>query len=241
MLLIKEKISNINYKKQKQRTYGKAKKGMMFMKLYKVFVVLLITVSFISFVACARNSTNASTKGDKISNTTFSDSNDKLVLDSSGVPSSTPTHQPPVTKPVLSTTPSLSAKDFKNIMRKIDSRVTKVKHITNYEYGKDYYDKDILVYRYFKHVFGKESLAGYDLYYDEQGKLIYAEIAHYRDALYNIYFHNDELLHVEVGPFGDGDPYINGDMANVKSVIKKDPSYSFVLEDLSLCLGHAYK
>ena len=197
------------------------------MKLKKVVVVvvlLLITVPLITVVVYAKNSTNNRTKGAIISNTPFSDSNDKLVLDS---PTTTPTH--------------LSAKDIDNIMHKIDSRVTKVKDLINYKYYKDHYDRVILMFRYFEHDFDQESSADYYLYYDEKGKLIYAEITHYRDAAYSIYFHNDELLHVEVGPFSEGGPSINGDMANVKDIINKDSSYAFVLEDISLCLEHAYK
>jgi len=188
------------------------------MKLYKVVgvVVLLIAVSLILFVACEKNSLNTSTKSVIASYTPSSGSDG---MDSSK---------------------HLSAKDIKIIMRKIDSRVKKVKDSLNYNYGKDHYDKGILVFRNFNE---QKSPAQYYLYYDEHGKLIYAEIAHYRGALYSIYFHNDELLHVKVGPFSysKGAPFINGDMANVKAVIKKHPSFAFVLEDISLCLEHAYK
>ena len=135
----------------------------------------------------------------------------------------------------------LSAKDMKNIMQKIDSRVRKVNDSLNDEFYKDHYEKDVPIFRYFKRGVGQESLAEYYLYYNKQGKLIYADITHYRDALYSIYFHNDELLHVEVGPFSEGGLFINGGMENIKEVIKKDPSYAFVLEDSSLCLEYAYK
>ncbi len=157
---------------------------------------------------------------DLITNTTLSEGNNETEVDSSK---------------------SLIGNDIENTMQKIDSRVAKIKNSLNYEYYKDYYDKGILVFRYFKHDFDKELSAEYNLYYDEQGKLIYAEITHYRGVLYSIYFHNDELLHVEVGPFFEGGPYINGGMENVKAVIKKDSSYAFVLDDISLCLEHAYK
>ena len=59
-----------------------------------------------------------------------------------------------------------------------------------------------------------------------------------RDRSYSIYYHNDKLLHVEVGPFIKGGLFINGNMANVENVIKKDPSFAFVLEDNSLCLEY---
>jgi len=187
------------------------------MKLYKVVggVVLLITVSLALFVVYAKNSSNTNTKSVIVSNTTSSDSNDKSK--------------------------HLSAKEIKNIMQKIDSRVKKVNDSLNYEYYKDHYDRNILVYRNFSRGVESESFTDYSLYYDEQGKLIYADISHYRGALYSIYFHDDGLLHVEVGPFSEGELFINGDMANVKAVTKKDPSYAFVLEDISLCLEQAYK
>lgn len=137
---------------------------------------------------------------------------------------------------------SLSAKDIKSAMQKTDSRVKKVKDRLNGELYKDYYDGDILMFRYFENGTEQESFTAYWLYYDEQGKLIYADITHYRGAAYSIYFYNDELLHVEVGPFSyEDDLSINGDMADVKDVIKKDSHYAFVLEDNALCLEYAYK
>lgn len=193
------------------------------MKSYKIVgvIVLLICVSLTLFLLYAKNSPNTSPKSVITSNTASPDSNDKLVLDSSE---------------------HLSAKDIKNIMREIDSRVKEVNDKLNHEFYKDYYDGDILMYHYFERgVDEQDSYANYHLYYNEQGKLIYADITHYRGALYSIYFHNDELLHVEVGPSSEGGLSINGDMANVKAVIKKDPHYAFVLEDNSLCLEYAYK
>lgn len=191
------------------------------MKLYKVvgIIVLFITVSLILFVVYTKNNSNTS-ESVIASNTTPSDKKDKLVLDSSK---------------------HLNVKDIKNIMREIDSRVKKVNDRLNGEFYKDHYDKDILMFRYFERGVEQESFARYYLYYNEQGKLIYADITHHRGALYSIYFHNDELLHVEVGPFVEGGLFINGDVANVEAVIKKDPSYDFVMKDNSLCLEYAYK
>lgn len=146
-------------------------------------------------------------------------SNDKLSLDSSK---------------------HFSDKDIKNIMQKIDFRVEKIKDGINHNFYKDYYDGDVPMFRYFKNGIEQESLTEYCLYYDEQGKLIYADITHYRGASYSIYYYNDELLHVEVGPFYESGLSINGDMADVETVIKKDTSYAFVLEDNSLCLEYAY-
>ena len=127
-----------------------------------------------------------------------------------------------------------------DIMQKIDSRVKEVNDRLKGEFYEDHYDNDILMFRYFDNGAQQESLTQYYLYYNEQGKLIYADIAHYRDALYSIYFHNDELLHTEVGPSYEGELFIDGDMENVKDVTEKDPGYAFVLEDYSLCLEKAY-
>ena len=134
-----------------------------------------------------------------------------------------------------------SANDVKNIMGKIDARVKEVKDRLNGEFYRDHYDRDNLMFRYFDRGVEGESLAVYDLYYDEQGKLIYADIAHYRGALYSIYFHNNELLHVEVGPSLEGGLSINGGMEEVEAVVKKDSSFNFVQEDISSCLESAYK
>ena len=192
------------------------------MKLYKVvgIIISIITVSLVLLALCIKNIPDTSTKSTIVSNTASPNSNDKLLMD-------TP-------KP-------LSSKDIKNIMKEIDSRVKKVNDRLNYEIREDYYDGDILIFRYFDNDMEQESYAQYCLYYNEQGKIIYADITHYRGALYSIYYHNDELLHVEVGPFFEGGLFINGNMADVKAVIEKDPSYDFVLEDNSLCLEYAYK
>lgn len=131
--------------------------------------------------------------------------------------------------------------DIKNIMQKVDSRVKTIKDKIKDNFCKDYYDGDVPIFRYFENDNNEqESVTEYGLYYDEQGKLIYADITHYRGALYSIYFYNDELLHTEVGPFSEGELSINGDMADVEAVVKKDHSYTFVQEDISFCLEHAY-
>ena len=135
----------------------------------------------------------------------------------------------------------LSAEDIKNIMRETDSEVKEINSRLDNEFYKDYYDRDILRFRYFSCGVEQESLSIYRLYYDQQGKLIYADIAHYRGALYSIYFYGDELLHVETGSFAEGGLFINGGMENVRDVIEKEPGYAFVLKDSSLCLEHAYK
>lgn len=130
--------------------------------------------------------------------------------------------------------------DVKSIMQNIDLQVKKIKNRINFNFNKEYYDGDIPVFRHFENGIEQQSFTQYDLYYNEQGKLIYAEITHYRGALYSIYYHKDGLLHVEVGPFYEGGLSINGDMADVETVIKKDSHYAFILEDNSLCLEYAY-
>ncbi len=189
------------------------------MKLYKVvgIIVFIIIVSLTLSVLYIKNAPDTSTKSTIVSNNASSDSNDKLALDSSK---------------------HLSDEDIKNIMHKTDSRVKKINDKINYNFYKDYYDGDIPMFRYFNNDMEQESLTEYWLYYDERGKLVYADITHYRGASYSIYYHNDKLLHVEVGPFIKGGLFINGNMANVENVIKKDPSFAFVLEDNSLCLEY---
>lgn len=131
--------------------------------------------------------------------------------------------------------------DVENIIRETDFKVKRTKSKKDFDFNRDYYDEDIPVFRHFENVIDHEQFTQYYLYYNEQGKLIYAEIAHYRGALYSIYYHEDELLHVEVGSFSkDSDVSVNGDMADVEAVIKKDSHYAFILEDNSLCLEYAY-
>ena len=129
--------------------------------------------------------------------------------------------------------PANDADVVKNIMQDIDNRVVWVQARIEYKWYEDHYDDDTVIYRSLEQGAEDDSLTSYYLYYDERGKLIYAEIAHYRSALYSIYFHDDQLLHVEVGPFSyAGGLFIHGDISNVQVVITEDPSYAFVLEDL---------
>ena len=130
--------------------------------------------------------------------------------------------------------------DVKSAVREIDLQVKKIKNRINYSYDKDYYDGNIPVFRQFENIIDQETYAQYELYYNNQGKLICAEITHYRGPLYSIYYHKDKLLHVEVGPFYDGGISVNGDMVDVENAIKKDSHYAFILEDNSLCLEYAY-
>lgn len=136
----------------------------------------------------------------------------------------------------------ISARDVKKLMEEIDSRVKEVKDKINYEWRETHYEGDILMFQCIERGDDEhENYAVYYLYYDKQGKLIYVEITHYRAAAYSIYFHNDELLHMESGPFYEGGVSINGNMKDVKDIVKKEPDYAFVLEDISLCLENAYK
>jgi hypothetical protein len=131
----------------------------------------------------------------------------------------------------------------KRIMQDIDNRVMWINELIDQKWYEDHYDGDTVIYRYFdKGVDEDESLTLYDLYYDERGKLIYADIAHYRDVHYSIYFHDNLLLHVELGHFQyAGGSFKGGDISNVQVIISEDPFYTFVLEDLAFCLSHAYK
>lgn len=191
------------------------------MKSYKVVsvIVLLLTVPLILFLADT-NKPNANDKSIMVSNAASADSNNKLLLESSE---------------------QYNDKDINDIMKEIDSKVKEINDRLIGNFYEDYYDGDIIMFRHFNRDAEQESFAEYYLYYNGQGKLIYADIAHYRGALYSIYFHNDELLHVEVGPSYEGGLSINGNMKDVKAVINKDSSYTFVLEDCSLCLEYAYK
>jgi len=107
---------------------------------------------------------------------------------------------------------------------------------------RDYYNSGSLVYRAFSRDIDHENSVHYTLYYSENGQLAYSEMVHYRGAMYEMYFHNNELLHIKVGPFSsaEGAPFIDGDLAHAKAVIKEDDRFSFVLDDLSACLENAY-
>ena len=128
-----------------------------------------------------------------------------------------------------------------DIMKDADNRVSWIKERIDYKWYEDHFDENDVIYRCFEQGVEGESYTTYFLYYDEHGNLIYAEIVHYRSANYSIYFHNDKLLHVEVGPFHDGGSFVNGDISDAQIAIAKDPHYAFILEDLAFCLSHAYQ
>ncbi len=86
------------------------------------------------------------------------------------------------------------------------------------------YNENQLIRRTFSYSFDEtdeEEFAVYSLFYDAKGSLIYADIAHYRSWLYNMYFYNDKLLHVdmEMGPLSveDFSEYI--DLAQAESIV----------------------
>lgn len=107
-------------------------------------IVLLITVLLALCLVYTKNSPDANNNNVIVSNSTYSDGNDKLLLDSSN---------------------HLSAKDIKNIMLATDSEVGKVNNKLDGEFYRDYYDKDVLRFRYFSHDVDQESFTEYDLYY----------------------------------------------------------------------------
>lgn len=77
----------------------------------------------------------------------------------------------------------------------------------------------------------------YELYYDDDGSLIYAEITHYRSLLYTAYFHKDKLIYVYFHESSE----LNGDYKHIESLIKEDQLYSVFLDDERLILDYAYK
>ena len=137
--------------------------------------------------------------------------------------------------------PVIEMTDNVAIIRAIDSRVFWIKEQLKYYDTDNYFDGNTMIFKsVFTDLDGDESSVSYDLYYDPDGKLVYAEIAHYRYAHYSIYFQNDSLFHVEVGPFTTGGVSVNGGLTDVKAVIEKDEQFSFVLEDIAACSESAY-
>ena len=137
---------------------------------------------------------------------------------------------------------AISTDAKRKIMQDINSRVSWIKKLIDNQWYYDHYYFDGVIYRYFCKGIEDNSLITYYFYYDEYEKLIYAEIAHYRTALYSISFHSNELFHVKVGPFDySGGAFIDGNISDVQIVIAENPSYAFVLEDLAFCLSHAYQ
>jgi len=139
-----------------------------------------------------------------------------------------------------------------NIIELIDARILWIKeHLNSFicieESNEDYYDGNYLVCRRFYQYLDSQSLSSsadvnsYTLYYDEHENLIYADIIRYRGPLYSIYIQDNELLHVEVGPFSsERGTYVNGNIADVEKIIKEDAYFIFILEDIAICLENAH-
>lgn len=106
------------------------------------------------------------------------------------------------------------------------------------ELYRDYRDENNLVCRNFYLNADKEpqdgTFTGFYLYYDEEGKIIYGEVGHYRSTVFNVYFQNDEILHIDFEP-------IKGELAYILATIEESKEYSFILDDISICLENAYK
>ncbi len=123
----------------------------------------------------------------------------------------------------------------------IDKRVASTKEKLNSDYYREFYEENVLIYRFAEYYVDDETKIFFDLYYDDLGKLIFADITHYRGAAYTMYFENDELLYVNVGPFStDSNIYAKGGIKEVNEAIAKDNHYSYILEDIDLCLNYAY-
>lgn len=148
---------------------------------------------------------------------------------------------------------SFTLDSVENIMECIDARILWIKeHSDGFtcieeDIYKDCYDGNNLICRSFYQVLDSKSLSysadanEYTLYYDEYENLIYADITHYRGPLYSIYIQDNELLHVEVGPFSyEGGVFVNGNIADVENAIKEDASFNFILEDFTICLENAH-
>lgn len=97
---------------------------------------------------------------------------------------------------------------------------------------RDYYDDDILVYRrgevkYYDKI---EGCILYYLYYDKEGRLIYADIVQYRHPYYCIYFYNDKY----------GDKFIRlitGERTNKEEVFLDE----LMINAIKLCFENAYE
>ena len=95
------------------------------------------------------------------------------------------------------------------------------------ELHQDYYDGESLVFRVggIEYYDKLEGGIGYGLYYDEDGRMIYAEITQYRYFSYSIYFNNDALLRLTIG-----------ERENDRETILDE----FMTNAINLCLENAY-
>jgi len=66
---------------------------------------------------------------------------------------------------------------------------------------RDLYDGNCIVYRLgaIEYIERLEGGISYELFYDKEGRFVYAEITQYRDQSYFIYFFNDEFVSLTTG------------------------------------------
>ena len=133
----------------------------------------------------------------------------------------------------METPKPLTATDIEDIIQSIDDRVSWI--FENYrdfvyiraEERNDFYDNDLLAYRLGDEYLGKfDEIVSYDLFYDIDGRLIYAEIPQYRQTSYSIYFHNDTLIRYVAGYLG---------------VIEEENLDDYMINTVEICLENAYE
>ena len=136
--------------------------------------------------------------------------------------------------------PSPIEYDIEEIILDIDERVLWIDERNGLPYGGeggefdcikdenffDYYDGESLVYREgAEHYDLIEGAIIYNLYYDDGGRLIYADLALYRGPFYYIYFENDTFIRLAVGePTNESVQVLNNSM----------------IYAIELCLKNAY-
>jgi len=91
----------------------------------------------------------------------------------------------------------------------------------------DYYNDETIILRngFEKYHEVIEGGIFYDLYYDNDGCLIYAYVTRYRSLTYNIYFHNDSFIRLIIGELTYEPEYILNDE---------------MIYAINLCLDNAY-
>ena len=97
----------------------------------------------------------------------------------------------------------------------------------------DYLEGDHVARRIFS-LLEDGAWATFDLYYDETGALIYADIGDLYTHGFNIYVQDDVVSYVGHGP-------VNGDIAHVTGAIQEDGQYAYMMEQMDTCLEHAYR
>lgn len=206
------------------------------MNRFKVILTILVIINMFMLLSCSQSGEDFSNP-ESTNNTSFSEkfkkADDELCvqLDEKN---ETSTSDMDIDTDTVETT---------EIIRKIDERVSWIikneesQIATEYESFEDFRIQSELVRRYFVLEYVQDEPTIYYLYYDNCGSLIFAEIAHYRSYLYSIYFDKDELLYV----YWDENSNLNGDLANVESLIEEDSNYSVILDDVKEILEYAYK